>query len=136
MIKALLKDIKKKLFIRSALISLNSLDDLLGMNDYLSADEILLEIIKQALKNFELTEPLILEMRINRGQMCTCYNMPGYCEIKSNFTLYLNCMIGEEDIILVPNSIPMYRIGTLSYPTASNYTYFSSYNKPLTIRGY
>lgn len=100
------------------------------MNDYLSADEILLEIIKQALKDFELTEPLILDMRINRGQMCTCYNMPGYCEIKSNFTLYLNCMIGEEDIILVPNSIPMYRIGTLTYPTASNFTYFSEYNKP------
>lgn len=134
--KALLKDVKKKLFIRSALISLNSLDDLLGMNDYLSADEILLEIIKQALRQFEITEPLILEMRMNRGQMCTCYGREGYCEIKSNFTLYLNCAIQESDIILVPNSIPMYRIGSLSYPTASNYVYFSDYSKPLFIRGY
>lgn len=131
--KALLKNVKKKLFIRSALISLNSLDDLLGMNDYLSADEILLEIIKQALRQFEITEPLILEMRMNRGQMCTCYGREGYCEIKSNFLLYLNCAIQESDIILVPNSIPMYRIGSLSYPTASNYVYFSDYQKPFVF---
>ena len=128
--KALLKDIKKKLFIRSALISLNSLDELLGLNDYLSADEILLEIIKQSLRRFELTIPLVLEMRVNRDQMCTCYGREGYCEIKSNFLLYLDCIVGEQDIILVPNSIPMYRIGSLSYPTASNYTFFSDYIKP------
>lgn len=129
---ALLRDIKKKMFIRSALISLNSLDELLGMNDYLSADEILLEIIKQALRDFELTIPLILEMRINdRSQMCTCYNREGYCEIKSNFLQYLNCIIGEEDIILVPNSIPMWRLGSISYPSASNYTFFTDYQKPL-----
>ena len=128
--KALLTDIKKKLFIRSALISLNSLDDLLGMNDYLSADEILLEIIKQALKQFELTEPLILDMKVPRETMCTCAGMDGYCEIKSNFLLYLNCQIDEGQIILVPNSIPMYRVGSLTYPTASNYTYFSEYFKP------
>lgn len=133
--KALLKDIKKKLFIRSALISLNSLDDLLGMNDYLSADEILLEIIKQALRKFELTCPLILEMPIEKNQMCTCYGRDGYCEIKSNFLLFLNCALPENRIILVPNSIPMYRIGSLSYPTASNYVYFSDYIKPYVFMG-
>ena len=31
-----LVDLKKKIFIRSALISLGSLDDILGLNDYLS----------------------------------------------------------------------------------------------------
>lgn len=111
-------------------MSLNSLDELLNLNDYLSADEILLEIIKQALRRFELTIPLMLEMRINKNQMCTCYNMPGYCEIKSNFLLYLNCIIGEEDIILVPNSIPKYRIGWTSYPTAGNYVFVSDYQRP------
>lgn len=100
--KALLSDLKKKIFIRSALISLGSLDDILGLNDYLSADEILLEIIKKALREYELTNPLILDMKINRGQMCTCpgAGMDGYCEIKSNFTLYLDCKIGEDQIIL------------------------------------
>ena len=47
--KVLLTDLKKKIFIRSSLIALNSLDELLGLNDYLSADEVLLEIIKRAL---------------------------------------------------------------------------------------
>ena len=128
--KSLLKDIKRRLFIRSALLSLTSLDDLLGLNDYLSSDEILLEIIKQALREFEDACPLILEMELNREAMCTCYGKDGYCEIKSNFLLYLNCMIDESQIVLVPNSIPMYRVGSLTYPTASNYTYFSDYQRP------
>lgn len=128
--KALLKDIKKKLFIRSALLSLNSLDDLLGLNDYLSADEILLEIIKKSLREFEITIPLILEMQIERSQMCTCYGREGYCEIKSNFLQYLDCIIPESRIILVPNSTPMYRVGSLTYPTASNYTFISDYQRP------
>lgn len=130
--KALLSDLKKKIFIRSALISLGSLDEILGLNDYLSADEILLEIIKRALREFELSNPLILDMKINRGQMCTCEGagMDGYCEIKSNFTLYLDCKIGEDQIILVPNSLPMWRIGTVSYPTPGNFTHFSDYIRP------
>lgn len=128
---ALLKDIKKKMFIRSALLSLNSLDELLGLNDYLSADEILLEIIKKALREFEMNLPLVLDMKVNRNQMCTCAGLDGYCEIKSNFLLYLECIIDEGQIILVPNSIPKYRIGSISYPTAGNYTYFSDYRRPL-----
>lgn len=132
---ALLKDIKKKLFIRSALLSLNSLDELLGLNDYLSADEILLEIIKQALREFEKTCPLVIDMKINRNQMCTCAGLDGYCEIKSNFTLFLDNIIDEGQIILVPNSIPMWRIGTVSYPTAGNYTYFSDYRRPYVFMG-
>lgn len=135
--KALLSDLKKKIFIRSALISLGSLDDILGLNDYLSADEILLEIIKKALREFELYNPLVLDMKINRGQMCTCpgAGMDGYCEIKSNFTLYLDCKIGEDQIILVPNSLPMWRIGSVSYPTPGNYTYFSDYMRPYVFMG-
>lgn len=133
--KSLLKDIKRRLFIRSALLSLSSLNDLLGLNDYLSADEILLEIIKKALREFEDESPLVLEMNIARQAMCTCYGKEGYCEIKSNFTLYLDCMIDESQIVLVPNSIPMYRIGSLSYPTASNYTYFSDYQRPYVFMG-
>lgn len=128
--KALLTDIKRKLFIRSALISLPDLNELLGMNDYLSADEVFLEIIKKSLREFELTNPLVLDMKIAREQMCTCAGLDGYCEIKSNFTLFLDCKISEGQIILVPNSIPKYRIGTISYPTAGNFTFFSDYRRP------
>ena len=133
--KALLSDIKKKIFIRSSLIALSSLDEILGLNDYLSSDEILLEIIKKALREFEESNPLVLDMKINRGQMCTCAGLNGYCEIKSNFTLYLDCKIDEGQIILVPNSIPMWRIGTSSYPTPGSYTYFSDYRRPYVFMG-
>ena len=133
--KVLLTDLKKKIFIRSSLIALNSLDELLGLNDYLSPDEVLLEIIKKALREFENTCPLILEMKLNREQMGTCYGMPGFAEIKSNFTLYLDCIIGEDQIVLVPNSMPQWRlasggVGTSSYPTPGAYTYFSEYRRP------
>ena len=90
--KTLLSDLKKKVYIRSALIALNSLDEILSLNDYLSSDEILLEIFKKALREYELTVPLTLEMKINKEQMGTCYGMEGWAEIKSNFTLYLDCI--------------------------------------------
>ena len=130
--KTLLVDLKRKIFIRSALINLTSLDEILALNDYLSADEIILEIIKEALREFEHTNPLILEMRVNRNQMCSCENMglTGYCEIKSNFTLFLDCKLAEDQIILVPNSLPQYRIGNLNYPGAGSYTYFTDYKRP------
>ena len=133
--KVLLTDLKKKIFIRSSLIALDSLDELLGLNDYLSADEVLLEIIKKSLREFENTCPLILEMKLNKGQMGTCYGMPGFYEIKSNFTLYLDCIISEDQIVLVPNSIPQWRLasgytGTTSYPTPGAYMHVSEYRRP------
>ena len=127
--KVKLVDLKKRLFIRSSLIAIGSLDEILGLNDYISPDEILLELIKNAIKEFEVAYPLVLEMKLNRGQMGTCYGMDGWAEIKSNFTLYLDCMIGEDQIVLVPNSIPQWRVFG-SYPTFGNYTYFSDYRRP------
>ena len=40
-------DLKKKLFLRSALIPIDGLSDLLDFNDTFSADEILEELIKK-----------------------------------------------------------------------------------------
>lgn len=127
--KTLLSDLKKKVYIRSALIALNSLDEILSLNDYLSSDEILLEIFKKALREYELTVPLTLEMKINKEQMGTCYGMEGWAEIKSNFTLYLDCIISEDQIILVPNSIPQWRLIN-SYPVPGAWQYFNDYRKP------
>lgn len=128
--KTLLTDLKKKMFIRSSLLALDSIDELLGLNDKLSADEILLEIIKKALREFEISNPLILEMKMNRSQMGTCYGMEGFYEIKSNFTLYLDCLISEDQIILVPNAAPYYRYGATSYPTAGGYSTVLDYRRP------
>lgn len=133
--KTLLSKLKKKLFIRSSLIALGSLEEILGLNDYLSADEILLEIIKKALKEYELSNPLVLEMKVNKNQMQTCYGMPGFYEIKSNFTLYLDCMIGEDQIVMVPQSIPQYRVGDLSAPTPGGYSWVTEYRRPYVYLG-
>ena len=66
-----LVDLKKKVFIRSTLLSIGDLDELLGLNDNLTSDEVLLEIFKKSLKEFEQTCPLILEMKVNKEQMET-----------------------------------------------------------------
>ena len=147
--KTLLVDLKRKVFIRSALIQLDSLDELLGLNDYLSADEILLEIFKKALKEFEKTNPLILEMPITYEQLCSCNAPSGYGEIKSNFLLYLNCALPESRICLIPNSLPSWRVGDAynsvnamsaytggaSIPQPGAYTYFTDYRRPYVFIG-
>ena len=58
-------DLKKKLFLRSALIPIDGLSDLLDLNDTFSADEILEELIKKSLRAFEYHYPLVTEFRIS-----------------------------------------------------------------------
>lgn len=128
---ALLTDIKRKLQIRSALLSV-PFDELLSINDILSPDEILLEIIKKSLREFEHSLPLILEMPITRGQLSCCGQFKEWAEIKSNFLLWLDCKIDESRIVLVPNSIPYWRIDNgINYGGAGSWTPCSNYNRPL-----
>lgn len=142
--KTYLPDLKRKLFIRTTLLSLGGIEELLSINDSITGDEVLLEIIKKALREYEQTCPLILESYVNKNQLGTCYGRPGYGEVKSNFTLYLKCMIDESQIILVPNAIPAWRCGgtssgntyysmgsySSSYPQPLSYTYVLDYNRP------
>lgn len=133
--KARLSDLKRKILIRSKMLAISSLDEIFGLDDNLSSDEILLEIIKEALREFEVTLPLIHEMRLNKGQMQTCYNLgPGWYEIKSNFTLYLDCKIAEDQIILVPTSIPKIRLD-FSWPTAGAWEFATDYRRPFVFLG-
>lgn len=128
--KTRLVDLKKKILIRSSMLAIDSLEEIFGLNTYLSTDEVLLEIIKKALREFENTIPLIHEMRINLNQMGTCYNLePGWYEIKSNFTLFLDCTIAEDQIILVPTAIPLVRYFG-SWPTAGAYEFATDYRRP------
>lgn len=131
--KVSLIDLKKKTYIRSALIALPSLDDLLGMNDNFSADEIFLEIVKRALREFELYHPLVLDMRLTKNQLCYNGGIPGYAEIISNFDLYLDCKIAEGDIILVPNSTPKWSTfyAGWGWPSAyGGFDYVTDYKRP------
>ena len=117
------------------MLAISSLEEIFGLNDYLSSDEVFLEIIKKALREFENTLPLVLEMRVCKGQMGTCYNLgPGWFEIKSNFTLFLDCAIAEDQIVLVPRAIPMVRLD-FSWPTAGAYEYVSEYRAPYIFLG-
>ena len=129
-----LTELKQQLFIRSSLLAISGLDEILGMNDVISADQVLYEIINKALREFESCYPLILEMKLNREQMGTCYGMEGFYEIKSNFTLYLDCVISEDQIVLVPNSTPQYRVMG-SWPVFGNYSYISEYRRPYVFLG-
>lgn len=132
-----LDTLKKRLLIRSSLLALDSIEELLSLSDNLSSDEVFLEIIKKALREFELSCPLILEMPMCLEQMGTCFGRNGWYEVKSNFTLWLDCLIDEAQIILVPNSIPQirYSIGGVSFPTAGSYDYVTEYNRPYVFLG-
>lgn len=144
--KCLLKDLKEKMYIRSTLLGIGSLDLLLGISDGISGDKVLLEIVKHALREFENTHPLVLEMPFMSGQGTTCYGREGWLEIKSNFTLFLKHQLSESQIILVPTSLPMWRVNTnpggiLSYYGAGgaggphSYRYFTDYQKPYVFVG-
>lgn len=126
--KVYLADLKEKIFKRTALIPILGLSEILGLNKYLSGDEIMAEIFRKSLSNFELYHPLILEMTVYFD-----INKPsgrkGYYEFTSNFQTYLDGKLDEDQIILVPNSINGIRI-TGAYSSAGNYFRCGDYEKP------
>ena len=143
--KTLIVDLKKKLFLRSALIPVDGLNELLDLNDMFSADEILEELIKKSLRSFEYHYPLVTEFRISKDQLCGCKRSDGWCEIKSNFeSLYLKCAISEDQIVLVPNATPKIRLAMTgsggyygSYPYPGSYSTSApiAYERPFIFMG-
>ena len=139
-----LTDLKRKIFIRSALIPVDGLSDLLDLNDTFSGDEILEEIVKKSLRAFEYHYPLVTEFRVSKSQLCGCHRSDGWCEIKSNFKLYLDCAISEDQIVLVPNATPKIRFasgtgiyGSGSYPYPGSYATSApiAYERPFIYLG-
>ena len=138
-------DLKKKLFLRSALIPVDGLNELLDLNDMFSADEILEELIKKSLRAFEYHYPLVTEFRVSKDQLCGCRRSDGWCEIKSNFeSLYLKCAISEDQIVLVPNATPKIRLAMTgsggyygSYPYPGSYSTSApiAYERPFIFMG-
>ena len=129
--KTRITDLKRELFLRSALIPVDGLSEILEINDMFSGDEILGVLIKKSLRAFEHHYPLVTEFRVSKEQLCGCKRSDGWCEIKSNFPLYLNCQIAEDQIVLVPNATPKIRIaGTGSY---GSYPYPGSYSTSAPI---
>lgn len=129
--KARIVDIKKKLFLRSMLIPIDGLDEILNLNDNFSADELLEELIKKSLRAFEYHYPLITEFKFYKNDMCTCKRGDGWCELKNNFKLYLKCMISEDQITLIPNATPKIRVGTNVSGSMGTYPYPGAYSLPI-----
>lgn len=133
--KTKLVDLKRKIFLRSALIPVEGLDEIFSLNDMFSGDEILAELFKKSLRNFEYHNPLIWESRVIKDQLCSCAGRDGYCEIRSNFeSLYLKCLIDEGQIILVPNAMPKIRLAG-SYPYPGTYMLPIDYDRPFINLG-
>lgn len=121
--KTKLSRLKEVVFLRSALIPLDGLGEIFELNENFSADQILGEIFRKSIRQWEYHFPLIWEDKIaDISQLqCCCGNegLPGYYKICSNFDLFLNCLICEDQIILVPNTTPKIRVaGSFPYPGA------------------
>lgn len=132
--------LKKKMFLRSALIPIDGLSEILDLNDTFSGDEILEELIKKSLRAFEFHHPLITEFRITKDQLCGCKRSDGWCEIKDNFKLYRNCLIAEDQITLIPNATPKIRVASSgiyssSYPYPGSYYIPIAYERPFIFLG-
>ena len=132
-----LTDLKEAVFIASALIAIPSLEEILGINPRFSPDIVFFELVKKSLKEFEQTCPLILEMKVNREQLRSDTAMPGFGEFKSNFTLYLDCLIAEDQIVLAPMSTPKWKFAGLSYigDGSQGWQWVTEYNKPYIYLG-
>lgn len=106
------------------------LDEIFALNETFSADEILSALIKKALRAFEVHHPLIWESKVHIDQLCKCETPgPGYYRIESNFDAYKNCILSEDQIILVPNAMPKIRLVN-SYPTPGAYWLPADYSRP------
>ena len=124
-------DLKRKIFLRSALIPIDGLQEVFELNENFSGDELLGELFKKSLRAWEYHHPLIWESKVYKDQLCSCEVIgEGYCKIQSNFDLYLKCLISEDQIILVPNVTQKVRsIGSYPYP-GSYFTNIIDYQRP------
>lgn len=109
------------------------------LNDHYSPDQIIGEIIRKSLRQWEYHFPLIWEdkiLDISQLKCCCPGEGPGegYYKICNNFDLYLGCVISEDQIILVPNTTPKIRYQG-SYPYPGSYTPVVDYQKPYVHLG-
>jgi hypothetical protein len=63
--KTKIKDLKEKIFLRSALIAVDSLEDIFALNEKYSGDKLLGAMFEKALRKFEFYYPLVYESRVN-----------------------------------------------------------------------
>lgn len=128
--KVKLVDLKQEIFLRSALIPVDGLEDIFSLNDNYSGDKILGVLFKKSLRAWEYHHPFVYESKVHIDSLCSCTAPEGYCELKDNFKLYLDCMIGEDQITLISNTTPRIRMAG-SYPGyPPSYVIAQDYRRP------
>ena len=128
--RILLKDLRNKIFKRTALIPILGLEEILNLNPNMTADEIFTEIVRRSLASFEYHHPLILEMKIYYTEEDVDSNeRPMYYKMVDNFQCYLDGKLSEDQIILIPNSVNGVRVQG-SYSTVGSYFRQTDYDRP------
>lgn len=106
--------LKKKIFIRTTLLGIDCLRDIFEFNEYLSGDEVFEELVRKALREFEVYYPLIHECRVAKEQLKDCNAGDGWCTLPETFDLWMKDLIAADQIILPFHSPPKMRpIGSL-----------------------
>src|SRR5690349_13468186 len=121
--KLLISELKDRIRKRSMLIQVPQLFDLFGINNYMSSDEVLAINIENALEQFEYYNPLIRHFNVN-----ALFGTDGKYTFINNFQGYINGLVPENQIELIPNSI----IGFTKGPNyvANSYVRDFNYDRP------
>jgi hypothetical protein len=122
--KVLLSKLKLDLFKRSTLIGVPNLDDLLSVNDVVKPNEIFFELIKNALLDYEHWQPLTLTQKTYLDPD----TLSRQVTLVSNMEAYLEGIVTESQLNLVPNSIVKIGYGNFM-GSANGYRRFD-YNNP------
>lgn len=95
-----LSDLKRMIFRRAAILPIPGLGELLSLNDDISADEILYELIRVGLRRFEFCNPLVTTSKVYIDK-----TKENRFEFINNFDAYLEGRVPEDLIEMIPQSI-------------------------------
>lgn len=110
MTKIDLNDLKKYLLLESADIFLIDLSELFSFNPYIRSEEVVTNIIRRGLREWEFYLPLFIDIPMYQSQM-----QNNQYTFVDNFHDWMDGIIDESQIVLVPNSINKINIGGYNY---------------------
>jgi hypothetical protein len=125
--KVTIKTLLEDTFRRSTLIAIPNLTDLLELNESYTKWQVFYDIVRISVRNYERYYPLNLRQRmyISVDPSTRMY------EFKSNFQGYIDGVVAEDQISLIPSSIA----GLATVPFASSGYVFRrfAYNAPFLM---
>jgi len=128
--KLKLLDLKKNIQKRSALIGIPNMWSLLSINDSFTDDEIFLEIVQNSVRTFDQAVPLVRIIKVYLSFNNT-YNR---YEFTDNSASYINGIIDDTMIIMIPSSIVGITRTLLGNWIPNTYVRTFIYDKPYLYR--